>query len=229
MLRLEVAVLVIYIQSAHLKTVLKPDECSLQFVSVQLPNSTVPGVSSVSGNALYYPTSVRVQRCTGYCGKSGLDNDLRQCFPRGPVIIKSVTQLIQAVNPNAASGNSSLPATGQLSQVQIRRRQIPLETHTGCWCGCKYNPTGSCPLRRQRFDAATCRCECTNLSVKEKCSQRKLPWGAMFWDERRCQCRCPQFADQQYGGNQLQAPLPLCSNLFHFNHVKCRCVPKLLP
>ena len=193
---------------------IKPDECSLEYVSVDLNNAFDNTTNTFEPNQgyLFYPSSVRVKRCIGYCGKTSIDSELRQCLPDGLIKVKKVLQVVQIIDQNLFNHVNG-------GHVQIRRRQVPVETHTNCRCGCKSNPTGKCPLPTQKFIPEICRCSCMNLDIKEQCSINTFPWGDMFWDETRCKCRCPQFyASYQ----QLKEPPQMCSSAFIFNHVKCR-------
>ena len=66
-----------------------------------------------------------------------------------------------------------------------RWKEVMLEEHTECGCGCAYASADQCV---DRFNAQTCECECSSLvwgAEKESCKARE----GHHWDERFCVCR----------------------------------------
>ena len=252
----------------------KPDPCSLQYVSVGLPttgnfdhapeddgtfeanirygeagdssellnssanSSTVSSTifpkqsnlvdfsESNPNSFLVYPTSVRVPLCTGVCGRTGVEARLHICQPTGSVVqeVLQVAQIIRVKENFADNSSSTQPILS--SSVHMGRRQVKVLLHTGCRCACRSNPEERCPPGKW-FNRERCRCECDKSSVDPKsCASRRFPFGAMFWDETTCQCRCPQLFSSYV--RLMPPPKFLCPSSLSesLDQVTCRCVSK---
>ena len=66
-----------------------------------------------------------------------------------------------------------------------RWKEVMLEEHTECGCGCAYGSAEQCV---DRFNPTSCECECDPAvwgAEMEACRAR----GEHYWDERFCVCR----------------------------------------
>ena len=66
-----------------------------------------------------------------------------------------------------------------------RWKEVMLEEHTECGCGCAYGSAEQCV---DRFNPTSCECECDPGvwgAEMEACRAR----GEHYWDERFCVCR----------------------------------------
>ena len=66
-----------------------------------------------------------------------------------------------------------------------RWKEVMLEEHTECGCGCAYGSADQCV---DKFNPQTCECECSSLvwgAERETCRTRE----GHHWDERFCVCR----------------------------------------
>lgn len=196
------------------ESVVKKSFCSLQYQNVNLDsNGNNKQIGSASG--YYFPSCVRVPRCSGCCEESMIGGALHQCLPTG-IRYESVLQIAQTIQMSP----SEYPATNTSKLMHIRRRVAKVAIHTGCECRCKTNPTGTCLSVHHRFHNDTCRCECQNRGVSSLCAQHITPFGTKFWSEEECQCKCPQYLTPYVV--QQDNPRILCSSNFIFDDTLCR-------
>ncbi|OTF75047.1 VEGF protein-like protein [Euroglyphus maynei] len=190
--------------------------CSLEYQTIDLDSLSSQSNHSYGGGQTwihYYPRCIRVPRCIGCCSKRGQINfddwNERQCRPIN-VQYKTVIQTGQSIDHNGMK--------------KLFRRKIQVAYHTGCQCQCRQNPR--CQNIRQKFYDDSCRCECRPEIATERfeCSKRLTIHGHMFWDNDRCECRCPQF---YYAYIHHLNPMPsdtYCPSGHYLQLNNCRCI-----
>ena len=116
-----------------------PCDCSLQWLPIQIDKEVGPfPVRQGQNAALEWPQCVRIQRCIGTCGRSLIEARLFVCVPERRFLV-GVEQSGQVVSFDDHEW-----------KVQVVKRRVKLESHSGCICQRKlpdFNKT-----RRRNFD-----------------------------------------------------------------------------
>ncbi|KAH9425502.1 Nucleolar complex protein 3 [Dermatophagoides pteronyssinus] len=132
---------------------------------------------------------IRIPRCNngGYCSINRLQQNINndewnqsECRPTN-IQYKTIIQTIKSYDQYKI-------------QKSLEYRKIQIAYHTGCQCYCRQQQQ-QCENNRKQFFNDSCQCECRLDLADEQfdCSKRFTRHGHMFWDNNRCECRCPQF------------------------------------
>lgn len=123
-----------------------PANCNVSMAVVSL----IDDLPNDEGLFQYYPTCTRVERCSGCCS-----TPLFECQPT------SVEDVL--VNVRRLSYNRDTEKFGQNGVVPVI-----VKVHRSCKCGCRVRAEHCNHL--QEYDKAECKCNCTNVSELNRCS-----------------------------------------------------------
>ncbi|XP_055910346.1 uncharacterized protein LOC129944731 isoform X1 [Eupeodes corollae] len=153
-----------------------------------IPDSTVvplePLNPSNDPTVIYFPKCTRVKRCNGCCS-----SPLLSCQP---VEVETIDFTIFKLQ---YTGKSRMPLKEQ--------EHVLVEQHKKCKCDCRIKKEDCNSY--QVYDAAQCKCNCTNYNARDKC----LLEEDKIWDYETCKCRCRE--NQQ------------CTTGTYFDDHLCKC------
>ena len=143
---------------------------SLECVSVVnqkcMPRPKILDVNEGTGEDLFYPYKVLVNKCTGSCNT--LDNPMSKiCIPK---IIKNVNMQVYIF----------------LMRLNETRNVL---WHESCKCVCKLS--SSVCNNKQIWNGDTCRCDCNeDFAGKISCAK------GYMWNPSTCECQCDKWCKQ---------------------------------
>ncbi|XP_046908971.1 uncharacterized protein LOC124490493 [Dermatophagoides farinae] len=195
--------------------------CSLEYQTIDL-DSESSTTNSINGHQSihYYPRCIRVSRCIGCCSMQGQINfddwNQRECRPTN-IQYKTIIQTAQSIDHYHHNPDM---------MMKLYHRKVQVAYHTGCQCYCRQHLMNQCSNQRQKFYNDSCRCECRPDLVHERfeCTKRLTIHGHMFWDNDRCECRCPQF---YYAYKHHLHPMSIdtfCPRGHRFDMNNCKCI-----
>ncbi|EDO47017.1 predicted protein [Nematostella vectensis] len=144
-------------------------------------------------NGFYFPTHVRLHRCTGACSAKPR---VLEC---APTETKNISLLVFSVSWTADQSSS-----GSRPRWYRNPILVPMTNHTRCGCQCVIKPS-QCNPQTQTFSRENCRCEC---------KPQTSPCPRHFqWDQIRCKCVC----------NPYHIPRCPSRQEWHSDVCKCGC------
>lgn len=199
--------------------------CSLEYQTINLLPEW--NYSSLFNNGndhqkIYHPRFIRIPRCNGgYCSINRLQQTINndewnqsECRPIN-IQYKTIIQTIKSYDQYKI-------------QKSLEYRKIQIAYHTGCQCYCRQQQQQQCENNRKQFFNDSCQCECRLDLADEQfdCSKRFTRHGHMFWDNDRCECRCPQFYYEYI--HHLNPLLSMnnqyyCPNGHYLDQNSCKC------
>ena len=144
-------------------------ECASVVNQKCMPRPKILNVNEGSGEALFYPYNVQVNKCSGSCDT--LDNPMSKiCVPK---IIKNVNMKVY----------NFLMKLNETCNVLW---------HESCKCMCRLN--SSVCNSKQIWNSKTCRCDCNeDFTGVVSCDKRYT------WNPSTCECQCGKWCKtEQY-------------------------------
>lgn len=174
--------------------------------AIGTPAACVPEMTIIelkpdnSHSELYFPSCVRIPRCSGCCPSQRL-----HCV----ALNKSFEDISVSIDYRVISCSDLLFQVIRVkySPTELRLKfegfkVFRIEKHDKCNCDC-IQKSSQCSAK-QIYSESECRCLCPDTSSVHECQKS----GHKFWDHNRCQCECKS--------------VPFCSTGMVFNRTTCR-------